>query len=356
MEVSHAELERIIEVAYEKKLPLFIWGPPGIGKSYSVRQTAQRIAHKLGLRFDERDIEDGKFGFQDVRISQLDPSDLRGLPKVEGSVTRWLPPNWLPRNPQSRGILFFDELNLAPPSIQAACYQLILDRRLGDYRLPDGWTIIAAGNRLEDRANVFEMPAPLANRFLHVTLKVPSVEEWTEWALKHNIDHRIVGFLNNKQDALFKFDAKIKEKAFPTPRSWEFCSRLIEGVKEEQELLTLSSAAVGYATAVQFVAFIKLQETIDINKIFKEPERVKELDRPDLKYALVSLFADQFSKNRKKLDNIVATFPYLEPEYVVLTLRMLKNIDKSYLKANLGKSPVFRQHNMAAQYAPLLSD
>src|SRR3990167_5748319 len=121
--VTHKQLREHIQMAYAKRIPLFVWGTFGIGKS----QTIAWVAKELNLQFT------------DVRISQLDPSDLRGLPITSNGETRWLPPNWLPRDKNSKGILCFDELNLAPPSIQASAYQLILDRRLGDYILPDGW-------------------------------------------------------------------------------------------------------------------------------------------------------------------------------------------------------------------------
>ena len=166
MNINHKQMERLIKLAYQRKQPIYVWGATGIGKSMTIKRVAKEIAKDMGLNYNE-DIskinEEGNFSVVDIRISQLDPSDLRGLPKIDNGNTKWLPPNWLPR--AGKGIIFFDELNLAPPSIQASAYQLILDRRLGEYILPEGWIIISAGNRLEDRANVFELPAPLKNRF-----------------------------------------------------------------------------------------------------------------------------------------------------------------------------------------------
>ena len=130
-QVNHNRLEKIIKIAYKTKTPLFIWGATGIGKSQTIRRVAENLAKELGLEFSDNEIEDGKFGFVDVRISQFEPSDLRGLPDIQGEKTKWKPPSWLPRNPKGKGIIFFDELNLAPPSIQASAYQLILDRKIG---------------------------------------------------------------------------------------------------------------------------------------------------------------------------------------------------------------------------------
>src|SRR5690606_19509089 len=143
-------------VSNQLMLSTMIWGPPGIGKSSIVAQTAARF----GL------------GFIDVRLSQLAPTDLRGLPVPEDGIARWYPPEFLPRD--GRGILFLDELNMAPPAIQGMAQQLILDRKVGSYTVPEGWFIWAAGNRKEDRAAVFDMPAPLANRFLHLEVEPDS--------------------------------------------------------------------------------------------------------------------------------------------------------------------------------------
>ena len=145
-------------------LSTMIWGPPGIGKSSIVAQTAEH--HGLA--------------FVDVRLSQLAPTDLRGLPVAEHGVSRWYPPEFLPRD--GAGILFLDELNLAPPAMQGMAQQLILDRRVGSYVVPEGWFIWAAGNRKEDRAAVFDMPAPLANRFLHLEVE-PDFESFKAYAL-----------------------------------------------------------------------------------------------------------------------------------------------------------------------------
>ena len=151
-------------VGHSLKLSTMIWGPPGIGKSSIVAQTAAR--HELQ--------------FIDVRLSQLAPTDLRGLPVPENGVARWYPPEFLPRS--GRGILFLDELNMAPPAIQGMAQQLILDRKVGSYSVPDDWYIWAAGNRKEDRAAVFDMPSPLANRFVHLEVE-PDFESFKAYAL-----------------------------------------------------------------------------------------------------------------------------------------------------------------------------
>ncbi len=157
------------------KQPVFIWGPPGIGKSQVVAQVARE--ENLDLT--------------DVRAVLLDPVDLRGLPHINGNRASWCPPDFLPE--QGHGVLFLDELNAAPPLVQAACYQLILDRRLGEYVLAPGWSIVAAGNRDTDRAVTHRMPSALANRFAHLDFEV-DVGEWLVWAQENTISPEVTAF------------------------------------------------------------------------------------------------------------------------------------------------------------------
>jgi len=147
--------------------PLMLWGPPGVGKSALVAQAAR----------------DAGLPMIDLRLSQLEASDLRGMPYQKDGRVEWAIPAMLPDAGRHgpRGVLFLDEINATLPQVAAAAYQLILDRRLGDYRLPEGWAIIAAGNRLGDRGVTYAMPAPLANRFTHVEL-APMIDDWLLWA------------------------------------------------------------------------------------------------------------------------------------------------------------------------------
>ena len=133
-------LEKIVK--HNIQSSLMIWGAPGIGKSSVVQMVAQQ--HDLDLI--------------DLRISQLAPTDLRGLPVPENNKAKWYPPEFLPT--EGKGILFLDEINMAPPAIQGIAQQLILDRRVGSYEVPEGWFIWGAGNRKEDFASVFDMQAP----------------------------------------------------------------------------------------------------------------------------------------------------------------------------------------------------
>ncbi len=338
--IKHKELKTFLKETYDKKIPTFIWGTMGIGKSTIVRD----VAKEMGL------------DFVDVRISQLEPSDLRGLPSVANGETKWLPPSWLPKK-NTKGILFFDELNLAVPSIQASCYQLILDRKLGDYELPEGWEIISAGNRIEDKANVFEMPSPLANRFVHVELAVPNVEEWCNWAFDKQIDSRIITFLNWKESRLYAFDAKYKEKSFATPRTWEYVSKLIKDVSydENSEMLsTLIASAVGEGVSTEMTAFMKLQRKIKAEEILESPKKVKNITELDLKYSMLSSISEYFNKHKKKetIKQVMGVVNELDAEFGILLLRLCKGVDTSFFMNNIRDIPQWK--DVSQKYAKYL--
>lgn len=233
-------LERLVQ--HKIMLSTMIWGPPGIGKSSIVAQTASE--HGIG--------------FIDVRLSQLAPTDLRGLPVPENGISRWYPPEFLPRD--GEGILFLDELNMAPPAMQGVAQQLILDRRVGSYTVPDGWFIWAAGNRKEDRGSVFDMPAPLANRFVHLNVE-PDFDSFKAHAIMIGVQEQILAFLSFRPTLLHKLDAH--QPAWPSPRSWVMASRL-HGFG-----LDIASV-VGAAAAAEFMAFIEIYQALpDLHSILQ---------------------------------------------------------------------------------------
>lgn len=323
--LNHHELKSVIKKAVNTNIALYIWGATGIGKSEAVRQAAQEIASSMKLTYAEGAAKEGTFAVIDARLSQFDPSDLRGLPTVTADgKTKWAYPSWLPTT--GKGILFLDEANLAPPLVQSSAYQLILDRRLGDYVVPEGWSIVAAGNRLEDKAYTFELAGPLCNRFLHVELGVPSIDDWTSWGIDSGIDPRIITFLNFKPAFLFKFDSKLKEKAFPTPRSWaRYCSPIIKDETDYPHILTLMSAAVGEGVATECVAYLKLSKQIDLKDIIEHPEKIKKLTAIDVKYSLISALSEYVKKDTKTtLPKVCLCADQLEAEFAILLLRFIK--------------------------------
>lgn len=254
--------------------PVMLWGPPGVGKSQIVAGIAEK--HHAPLI--------------DIRLSQIEPSDLRGIPfRVEHGV-EWATPNMLPNEEKHgpSGILFMDEINAAPPSIAAAAYQLILDRRIGDYRMPDGWAIFAAGNRQGDRGVTYSMPSPLANRFSHYELDV-HLDDWVSWAYQQNLDERIIAFLRFRPELLFDFDPMENPLAFPSPRSWEFAHRALKKFEKYPQLLTAGlQACVGEVAGLEASAFIENYRKIpDIDRIISG-EIIEVPNTIDLQYAVAA--------------------------------------------------------------------
>jgi MoxR-like ATPase len=363
MDITHAQLENFIKIGYKTKLPIFVSGTMGIGKSYSIRKSAQAIGKELKLDFLDGEADGTKyFSFIDVRLSQFDSSDLRGIPMPDltHKFIIWLVANWLPKDMNSKGILFLDELNLAPPSIQASAYQLILDRKIGDYKLPIGWLVVGAGNTSEDKANIFELPAPLCNRFLHINLAVPSKDEWVNnYALKNDIHTSIIAFLELFPSYIFKFDRKNKDKAFSTPRTLEFLSRLLREADnqkmdlEEKEILI--SSAVGDGFAKEFIAFLRLQKSININELLENPQKVKEITAIDLKLSLLSAITEKYRTDNKKdmLEKILFICDNLDSEYSILLLRYLRGIGKNKFFTELPKCKNFK---IVEKYTKYLMD
>ena len=268
-------LEREFQAAlHGQHTPVMLWGPPGVGKSQMVAQIAER--HGMPVI--------------DIRLSQMEPSDLRGIPfRVEERV-EWAIPSMLPDAERhgSQGILFLDEITSVPPSVSAAAYQLILDRRLGAYEVPQGWSIFAAGNRQGDRGVTYTMPAPLANRFSHYEVDI-NLDDWVAWAYANGMDDRLIAFLRFRPELLFEFDPAHNPVAFPSPRSWEFSHRALQKFGDVPALLTGAlQACVGPAAGIELSAFVEnLEQLPDIDAIVRG-ETVRVPKETDLQYAVAA--------------------------------------------------------------------
>jgi hypothetical protein len=208
------------------------------------------------------------------------------------------------------GILFLDEITSAPPTVSAAAYQLILDRRLGEYEVPDGWVIFAAGNRQGDRGVTYTMPAPLANRFSHYEFDV-HLDDWVTWAWKHNIDERVIAFLRFRPELLFDFDPAHNPVAFPSPRSWEFSHRALQKFHDTSDLLIGAlQACVGPAAGIELKAFVdNLDNLPDIDAIIAG-EDIGVPKEIDLQYAVASALVGR-SIRAKDDDNASEVFGHV---------------------------------------------
>ena len=239
--------KKSLRKAFNSKRPIFIWGPPGIGKSDIIKQ--------LGSELDAHVI--------DVRLSLWEPTDIKGIPYFDANegTMRWAPPSELPSAEFAKNhkqiILFMDELNSAAPSVQAAAYQLVLNRKVGTYELPDNVVMVAAGNRETDKGVSYRMPSPLANRFVHLEMAV-DWDDYFEWAVDNNVHPDVIGYLTFSKKDLYDFDPKSSSRSFATPRSWSFVSELLTDDDVDNETLTdLVSGSVGEGLAIKFMAHRK---------------------------------------------------------------------------------------------------
>jgi hypothetical protein len=246
---------KAIKQALITRRPIMLYSAPGCGKS--------DIIHQIGKELNRPVI--------DMRLALYDPSDLKGFPYYDPTSNnmKWAPSSELPTDPDSKAILFLDELVSAAPSTQAAAYQLVLNRRIGEYILPEGVDIVAAGNRASDRGVVYKMPSPLSNRFVHLELKV-DVDEWVNWALLNGLNKDVVGYISHCKQDLFTFDPKSSSHAFATPRTWEFVSQFLNKEEDmgEDTALDLISGTIGDGLAIKFNAYrktsAKLPKAMDV--------------------------------------------------------------------------------------------
>lgn len=319
--ISNTELYMHINTLIQTDTPLFIHGSPGIGKSYIVSDIAQK--NKLEL--------------VDVRLSQMDPVDLRGVPSIKDDQTVWMPPVFFPKDPDSEGILFLDELNAAPPSVQAAIYQLVLNRQMGEYILPKGWRIICAGNRISDRGVVFRLPTPLANRMVHLHVQA-RFDDFKLFALKANLHHFVIGFLSFRPD-LLSTEPVVEDDAnpaFATPRSYHMLSNIIKATQSLNSITSIIYGTIGYSAGIEFISYVKIYEELpDIAAIY-EGHYPEIINQPAMLYAMVSALVEYYQGTEAHKDHLFAFSQLLPTEFGVMLIKDVIVKDES-----LATHPLF---------------
>lgn len=318
-------ITKALHYLVEAKQPVMIHGQPGAGKSQVVAQ----VARSRGMEMI------------DLRLSQLDPVDLRGVPSIEKHQTVWNAPNFLPT--EGKGILFLDEINSAAQATQAAAYQLVLDRKLGDYILPEGWAMVAAGNRSTDRAIVNQMSSALKNRLVHLDFEV-NVEDWCMWALTNNVAVEILGFIRFRPTHLNEFEPRnnTKEerdrlqhmkdaKAFATPRSWEFMSKIVNQRPDPEVEFELYKGTVGEGCATEFMGYLRYYRDLpNLDGILLNPGTAKVPTEPATLYALATGLAAKATQDN--MPSIVKYALRLQPEFQVLLVKDAITRDDSLMR------------------------
>lgn len=304
-------------------LPVILWGPPGVGKSTMIRSIAEKK----------------KVGLIDLRLSQMSPVDLRGIPVPNHDMRRttWYPPAELPcpERDGEKGILFLDELINSPRDVQAAALQLVLDRRLGEYKVPDGWQIVAASNRVTDKAGAYQIISSLANRFVHIPVacSLPALsldaegidvdfEQWKGWAFEHGVAEEVLAFLNYRQNLIWKPTGQV---AYPTPRMWaDYVSKIVKNIGLDQRAI---AGCIGDGPAAEFIAFCRVKDEMPDPDDIMQGKDVPAPSRPDVTYALCGALAVRVIKNRNRksapqvAQNIMNYLKKLPTEFQVLLLK-----------------------------------
>lgn len=282
------KLVRAYTALIEGKIPfsrfpsVMLWGPPGVGKSQSIRHIAEKLTANTGA----------KTNVTDVRLLLFNPIDLRGIPtaNAEKTLAVWLKPQifQMDESPDVVNFLFLDEISAAPPSVQAAAYQITLDRTIGEHKLPENCIVIAAGNRITDKSVAYAMPKALANRLCHIEI-IGEPDGWKEWAVAHKIHPFVLGFISYSPHSLMEFDPSDDSLAFPTPRSWEMVSNILNNVTDDVDaVLPFIAGCIGDKTAFRFKAWTELYDVIpNVEDVFRG-SLISPPDRPEIAVALAS--------------------------------------------------------------------
>jgi len=344
---------KIVKTSIRNNTPIMLWGPPGIGKSSLIHQISAELNREV----------------LDLRLAQLEPTDLRGVPMPNRETNRaqWFLPAFWPDSatedttrevvdtsgkksvtkkvpvkkgccPTGPGIVFLDEIEKAPVSVKNASLQLVLDRMIGTYKLPDDWALVCAGNREEDGCFSAPLGAALSNRMIHLNIE-PDVESWASWARDNSVAEDIVGFLHFKPELLYK---QTEDNAFPSPRSWVMGSQLITSVSTQREQKELLGASVGRGAASEYTVWANVYKSVDPEAIFTGHMPDFNGKEQSFKYAVAMAVAFHLRKRKggikKAEDNIAKFIGILPPELRVIFLKQ----QSLHCMEAMAKHPAFK--------------
>jgi len=340
------EAKTILRKAVEENrtdLKFFLYGAPGVGKTQIITELANEFNLQLKV----------------IRLAQVESIDLRGFPKIENKTTVWNPPVFLPIEGRDtgRGILFLDEFNRAPDDVQNAAMQ-VLDRYIGEYRISKDWFVWAAGNPAEGAFKVKALDPAVISRFIKLEIQ-PNVQVFLEYCKERGLNPLIQGFLNWRPDLLYQPPTR-KDESFPCPRTWEYCSKILQIYLEEPSLSSLLTGALGDAVGMEFYGFIQIKNKLpDINEILKGKIKLETLDtgvlwfiasyvvgkvseNPKKNHQLLKLVHIELASNDTKLREIgVATLAMLPEDPEIISLpeitAIFENPEFEYLRDILSK-------------------
>lgn len=318
---------------------LMLWGPPGAGKSDAVRELGNAIADKTGKSVH----------ITDVRLLLSNPIDLRGIPvaNAEKTLAVWLKPKIfdMDTNDSVINILFLDELSACSATMQAAAYQITLDRIIGEHKLPENCIVIAAGNRVTDKSVAFKMPKALANRLCHIEINA-NFDSWMKWAKANEIHYKIVDFLVSRREFFMQFDPQQDDLAFPTPRTWELASSSLKAFGGDVDAAYMMIAGcVGNATAIELVSWCKVYNQIPSLDAIFDGRSPAVPSKPNVLFALVSSMVAYARENKNDLDRIGNAIAYSEqftPDFSVSFVREVMNLETDYAR-KLVTLPAYRR-------------
>lgn len=296
---------------------VMLWGDTGIGKS--------SIVYQVGNDNNEKVI--------DFRTNIREPVDMRGIPvpDLQSGVTRWLPPAELPRVERDgeTGIFFMDEIN-TNAAMMPVCMQLVLERRVGEYEFPKKWKIVAAGNRVSDRAAAQKMPSALRNRFAHITI-IPDVDAWCSWAILNAVAPEMVAFIRLRREFIHKRIGD--ENAFPSPRSLEKAAQYVDAPKRLRTYLFASH--IGYAAASEFDAFLDVYRAVGtLDDIAKNPDTAELPTDASLRWAVCTALGQ--IATRQNFANIIRYAKRVGGDYEILIVN-----DATLRDETLKKTPAY---------------
>ena len=322
-----------------KNVPsVMLWGPPGVGKSQGVTQIARKIEAETGKTVV----------VTDVRLLLFNPIDLRGIPtsNADKTLAVWLKPKIFDMDESESvvNILFLDEISAAPQSVQAAAYQITLDRVVGEHRLPDNCIVIAAGNRITDKSVAYKMPKALANRLLHIEIK-GSYSSWEKWARYSGINQKVLDFLAARKDLLMNFDPASSDLAFPTPRTWEMVSEILNSVSDDTEkMYPLIAGLIGAGTAVVFREWDKIHNDVPSMQDIFNGMPVPVPTKSDVLYMLATSMISHAKEHKddfEGLENAITYASKMPAEFSTLIIRKYLHLWDGEKNQEANKQRIF---------------